>query len=114
MISALDSLTAKETAEYLKIPLPTVLYLLQRGQLPAARVNGRWRVKKALLDRDILRLPDGYARSDLITGLEAAEILGCSLPSVFYLMQHGHIASVQSGGTWRVIKSKIDPHIREY
>jgi excisionase family DNA binding protein len=48
-------LTVKETAEYLRIPLPTVYYLVQRGQLPAIQIGGRWRIKKSLLDRDILR-----------------------------------------------------------
>jgi len=48
-------LTVKETAEYLRIPLPTVYYLVQRGQLPAIQIGGRWRVKKELLDSDVLR-----------------------------------------------------------
>jgi excisionase family DNA binding protein len=48
-------MTVKETAEYLRIPLPTVYYLVQRGQLPAIQIGGRWRVKKDLLDRDVLR-----------------------------------------------------------
>jgi len=48
-------LTVKETAEYLRIPIPTVYYLVQRGQIPAIHIGGRWRIKKASLDRDILR-----------------------------------------------------------
>jgi excisionase family DNA binding protein len=51
-------MTVKETAEYLRIPLPTVYYLVQRGQLPAIQIGGRWRVKKDALDRDILREQD--------------------------------------------------------
>lgn len=47
-------ITVKETAEYLNIPLPTVYYLVQRGQLPAVQIGGRWRVKKDLLDREVL------------------------------------------------------------
>ncbi len=47
-------LTVKETSEYLRIPLPTVYYLVQRGQLPAIQIGGRWRIKKDSLDRDIL------------------------------------------------------------
>lgn len=47
-------LTVKETAEYLRIPLPTVYYLVQRGQLPAVQIGGRWRIKKESLDRDVL------------------------------------------------------------
>ena len=47
-------LTVKETAEYLRIPLPTVYYLVQRGQIPAIQIGGRWRIKKSSLGRDIL------------------------------------------------------------
>src|SRR3954466_1886191 len=47
-------MTVKETAEYLRIPLPTVYYLVQRGQLPAIQIGGRWRGKKDALDRDDL------------------------------------------------------------
>jgi len=50
-----DLLTVKETAKYLRIPLPTVYYLVQRGQLPAIQIGGRWRIKKSSLDKDILK-----------------------------------------------------------
>src|SRR5271169_2504422 len=46
-------LTVKETSEYLRIPLPTVYYLVQRGKIPAIQIGGRWRIKKSSLDRDI-------------------------------------------------------------
>ena len=48
-------LTVKETSEYLRIPLPTVYYLVQRGKIPAIQIGGRWRIKKFALDHDILR-----------------------------------------------------------
>ena len=48
-------LTVKETAEYLRIPITTVYYLVQRGKIPAIQIGGRWRIKKSTLDRDILR-----------------------------------------------------------
>jgi len=48
-------LTVKETAEYLRIPIPTVYYLVQRGQIPGIQIGGRWRIKKSALDIDILR-----------------------------------------------------------
>jgi excisionase family DNA binding protein len=50
-----DLLTVKETARYLRIPVPTVYYLVQRGQIPAIHIGGRWRIKKSALDRDVLR-----------------------------------------------------------
>lgn len=54
-----ELMTVKETAEYLRIPLPTVYYLVQRGQLPAIQIGGRWRIKRSLLDRDILKSDEG-------------------------------------------------------
>src|SRR5438132_1790103 len=51
-------LTVKETAKYLRIPLPTVYYLVQSGQLPAIQIGGRWRIKKDALDRDVLHGED--------------------------------------------------------
>jgi DNA-binding NtrC family response regulator len=32
-----------------------VYYLVQRGQLPAIQIGGRWRIKKSSLDKDILK-----------------------------------------------------------
>ena len=46
--------TVKETAEYLRMPIATVYYLVQRGKLPAIQIGGRWRIKKSPLDRDVL------------------------------------------------------------
>ncbi len=48
-----ELLTVQETAEYLKVPLPTIYYLAQRGQLPAVQIGGRWRIKRHLLDRKL-------------------------------------------------------------
>jgi excisionase family DNA binding protein len=67
-------MTVKETAEYLRIPLPTVYYLVQRGQLPAIQIGGRWRVKKDMLDRDVLHKEEEGQPSVLVvdddTGLQ--------------------------------------------
>ena len=54
-----ELMTVKETAEYLRIPLPTVYYLVQRGQLPAIQIGGRWRIKRSLLDTEILKKDEG-------------------------------------------------------
>lgn len=70
-MSAKDSpahnlMTVKETAAYLRIPLPTVYYLVQRGQLPAIQIGGRWRVKRDALDRDILRNEEDGGQTVLV------------------------------------------------
>lgn len=54
-----ELMTVKETSQYLRIPLPTVYYLVQRGQLPAIQIGGRWRIKRSLLDRDVLKADEG-------------------------------------------------------
>lgn len=50
-----ELMTVKETSQYLRIPEPTVYYLVQRGQLPAVRIGGRWRVKRLLVDKEVLK-----------------------------------------------------------
>jgi excisionase family DNA binding protein len=50
-----ELMTVKEAAAYLRVPLPSVYHLLQRGQLPAIQIGGRWRVKRSLVDRDVLK-----------------------------------------------------------
>lgn len=49
-----ELMTVKETSEYLRVPLPSIYYLVQRGKLPAVQIGGRWRIKRSLLDRDVL------------------------------------------------------------
>ena len=47
-------LTVKETADYLRLPLSSLYYLVQRGQIPAIQIGGRWRIKKSSLDGYVL------------------------------------------------------------
>ncbi len=51
-------LTVKETSEYLRIPAPTVYYLIRQAKLPAIQIGKRWRIRKELIDRDILHIED--------------------------------------------------------
>jgi methylglyoxal synthase len=52
-------LTVKETADYLRLPLSSLYYLVQRGQIPAIQIGGRWRIKKSSLDGHVLRVKTG-------------------------------------------------------
>jgi len=52
-------LTVKETADYLRLPLSSLYYLVQRGQIPAIQIGGRWRIKKSSLDGHVLRVKMG-------------------------------------------------------
>jgi len=47
-------MTPINMTKYLRIPIPTVYYLVQRGKIPAIQIGGRWRIKKCSLDRDVL------------------------------------------------------------
>jgi excisionase family DNA binding protein len=49
-----DLLTAKEAADYLRVPLSSLYYLARRRQIPAIQIGGRWRIKKSSLDRHVL------------------------------------------------------------
>ena len=45
-----DLLNPKQLAEYLQLSSRTVYRLLERGELPAVRVGGQWRFRKATVD----------------------------------------------------------------
>ena len=53
-----ELMTVKETADYLRIPVPSVYYLVHHGQLPGIQIGARWRIRRSLLDRDVLHLSD--------------------------------------------------------
>ena len=44
-------LTIKETAEYLKMSNSTIYKLIMEGNLPAAKVANKWRIRKSKLDQ---------------------------------------------------------------
>lgn len=46
-----DVLTAQEAARYLRLALPTFYRYLSEGKIPQSKIGGRYRFKKALLDR---------------------------------------------------------------
>ena len=46
-----EVLTIKEIAEFLKLAEKTVYSMAQRGELPAFKVRGQWRIRRADLER---------------------------------------------------------------
>ena len=44
-------LTIKDTAEYLKMSNSTIYKLIMEGNLPAAKVANKWRIRKSKLDQ---------------------------------------------------------------
>lgn len=59
-------LTPKETSLYLRIPLPTVYYLIRMKRLPAYQIGGRWRVKRDSLNHRISKKMERDAPSAMI------------------------------------------------
>jgi PTS system nitrogen regulatory IIA component len=45
-----DLLTAKQVAEYLQLSQRSIYRLLERGELPATKIGGQWRFRKAAID----------------------------------------------------------------
>jgi excisionase family DNA binding protein len=43
-------LTVKETAAYLRMPLPSVYFNINKGIIPAIRIGNRYRIKQVALD----------------------------------------------------------------
>jgi len=58
-----DVLTAREAARYLRLALPTFYRYLWAGKIPSAKIGGRYRFKKSLLDRWLGKQPEGEAVS---------------------------------------------------
>ena len=45
-----DLLTAKQVGEYLQLSQRSIYRLLERGELPATKIGGQWRFRKAAID----------------------------------------------------------------
>ena len=50
MIQSSDLLTVKEVAEILRVSQPTVLRMIDDGELRAIRVRNQWRIRRTDLD----------------------------------------------------------------
>ncbi len=46
-----EVLTAAETAQYLKLGLPTLYRYMQKKEIPCFKMGNRWRFKKSVLDK---------------------------------------------------------------
>lgn len=57
--SADDVLTAREAASYLRLTLPTFYRYLWNGTIPTSKIGGRYRFKRAVLDRWLGKKPEG-------------------------------------------------------
>jgi len=50
MVQPPDLLTVKEVAEILRVSQPTVLRMIDDGELRAIRVRNQWRIRRSDLD----------------------------------------------------------------
>lgn len=60
-----DLLTAKQLAEYLQLSQRSIYRLLERGELPATKIGGQWRFRRAAIDEWIDLHMGGLAPEDL-------------------------------------------------
>jgi excisionase family DNA binding protein len=55
MVQPSDLLTVKEVAEILRVSQPTVLRMIDDGELRAIRVRNQWRIRRSDLDEYLQR-----------------------------------------------------------
>jgi len=86
--------TPKEAATALRIPLPTVYYLIKQGKIPALRVGGRWKIEWGKLDPHRINGPSTSVRRVLAVDDD---------PAIHELF---HLAARQVEGTVKVASNK--------
>lgn len=67
-------MTVKETSEYLRMPIPTVYYNVQKGIIPTIKIGGRWRILRDQLDAEHPGLSGGQA-SGAISQADANKLI---------------------------------------
>jgi excisionase family DNA binding protein len=55
MTQSSDLLTVKEVAEILRVSQPTVLRMIEDGELSAVRVRNQWRIRRSDLEAFLQR-----------------------------------------------------------
>jgi excisionase family DNA binding protein len=55
MVQPSDLLTVKEVAEILRVSQPTILRMIDDGELRAIRVRNQWRIRRSDLDEYLQR-----------------------------------------------------------
>lgn len=79
-------MTVKETAEYLRMPTPSVYYHVQKGNIPTIKIGGRWRILRDRLESEFMIL---YSRPQPISQTEAVrqELIDDIIPRVILAMK---------------------------
>lgn len=80
-----EQVSVTEAALMLGRTVSTVLYLIERGHLPAGRTNGRWLLEAAEVERY------RYEEERWISTVEAAKIIGCSVSTIRRAVANGSI-----------------------
>ena len=60
-----DVMTVREVAEYLKVKERTIYRLVAKGGIPAFKVGGSWRFRRAEIDEWITRRTQDENRKDI-------------------------------------------------
>ena len=77
MADVLEVLTVRDVADVLKVGTKTVYTMAQNGELPAFKVGGQWRFRRADIDRWIqAQLDAGTGAGRTRSGQDAAVASG--------------------------------------
>ena len=60
-------MTIRETAEYLRMPIPSLYYYANRGMLPVIKIGGRWRILRDRLDAEYLQVKKKEPRAQSLS-----------------------------------------------
>lgn len=102
-----DLLSPKQLAEYLQLSQRTVYRLLERGDLPAVRVGGQWRFRKAAVD-EWLDVNMQRLDADSLEALEGDEEAGQRIPHIADLLSPANARlEVPAGSRDAVIRAFV-------
>ncbi|HVA56802.1 MAG TPA: helix-turn-helix domain-containing protein [Gemmatimonadaceae bacterium] len=101
-------MSPKQLAEYLQLSQRTVYRLLERGDLPAVKVGGQWRFRKATLD-EWLDVNMHRLDADSLQALEGDEASGQPVPAIADLIAPDNARiTVPAGSQETVIRAFVE------
>lgn len=103
-LEPMELVTVKEAAGLLRIPLPTVYYIVQRGILESFKVGGQWRLHRGKVEAYGEQLKGGQSGMSV---KDVADRLHVPLPTVYAYLRSGRLPAVRVGGRWRIDEDDI-------
>jgi excisionase family DNA binding protein len=99
-------LTLSEVAEYLKVAEKTILRMIQKGEIPCAKVASQWRFMKPMIDDWLISRMNVLPRNDLSSLLERE---GSLVPLSRLIRKEKIIMDLSPGTKEEVLNALIAP-----